>query len=236
MNWTASSLTSSERRGGGRHSIKSLPLFTFFLLILFAPWAGADEWQLARQDEGRDIRVYLRDIPNSSYKGFYAITRMKASLSSVVAVLSDVPAMPEWIARMKMARLIKRKANREIWVHAVYKLPYPFQERDAVLHSTLTQADNGVVEVVTRAERDLVPPSRGRLRLNNLYSLWRLTPEPGGMVKIEMWGQGQPGGYVPPLLFNYNLPDEPAQTLRHLRQMLTREKYLDRRLPYIREP
>jgi len=56
------------------------------------------------------------------------------------------------------------------------------------------------------------------------------------VVRIEMWGQGEPGGYMPPLLFNYNLPDEPAQTLRHLRQMLMREKYRNKTLSYIHEP
>jgi hypothetical protein len=40
---------------------------------------------------------------------------------------------------------------------------------------------------------------------------------------------------VPSILFNYNLPDEPVQTLRNLRKMLTREKYQNRQLSYIRE-
>lgn len=205
------------------------------LLSVVAPWAAAD-WQLARVDEARNIRVYLREVPNSSYKTFYAVTRVKASLSSVVAVLSDVPAMPQWIARMQSARLLKREADREIWVHGVYRLPYPFLEREAVLHSSLKQDKNGVVEVATRAEKGFVPAHPKRVRLTNMHSTWRLTPEKYGMVRIELWGQGDPGGYIPPLLFNYNLPDEPAQTLRNLRQMLTREKYRDKTLGYIREP
>lgn len=205
------------------------------LLSVVAPWAAAD-WQLARVDEARNIRVYLREVPNSPYKTFYAVTRVKASLSSVVAVLSDVPAMPQWIARMQSARLLKREADREIWVHGVYRLPYPFLEREAVLHSSLKQDKNGVVEVATRAEKGFVPAHPKRVRLTSMQSAWRLTPEKFGMVRVELWGQGDPGGYIPPLLFNYNLPDEPAQTLRNLRQMLTREKYRDKALGYIREP
>lgn len=208
------------------------------IFVLQLSWAGTAEWQLARQDNVRDIRVYLRDMPGSSYKGFYATTRVRATLSDVVAVLSDVSAMPEWIARMKIARLVKRESNREVevWVHGVYQLPYPFLEREAVLHSTLKQDKSGVVEVVTRAEKGLIKANPKRVRLTNMHSIWRLTPEKGQLVRIEMWGQGEPGGYMPPLLFNYNLPDEPAQTLRNLRQMLTREKYQGRTLSYIREP
>ena len=196
----------------------------------------ASEWKLARQDKARDIRVYLRETPGSSYNNFYAVTRVKTRLSTVVAVLSDVPATPEWIARLRATKLLKREADREMWVHSIYKLPYPFLEREAVLHSMLKQEKNGMVEIVTRPEKGFIKDNPKRVRLLNMSSTWRLTPEKDGVVKIEMWGEGDPGGYVPPMLFNYNLPDEPAQTLKFLRQMLTREKYQKKTLSYIREP
>jgi hypothetical protein len=206
------------------------------LIILVGSEVGhAGQWQLVRNDDTREIRAYLRTVPDSEYKSFYATTRVKASLSSIVAVLSDVPAMPEWIARMRSAQLLRREANREIWVHGIYKLPYPFLEREAVLHSVLTQGKKGVIEVTTRAVGGYINNHPKRVRLMNMYSIWRLTPEKNGIVKIELWGQGDPGGYVPPLLFNYNLPDEPVQILRNLRQMLMREKYRQRRLEYIQD-
>lgn len=206
------------------------------LCLLLNPAASlAGEWELARRDEPRDIRTYVRDLPGTRYKAFYATTRVKASLSSVVAVLSDVHAMPEWVARMRSARLLRREANRDVWFHGVYQLPYPFVEREAVLHSTLTQKRSGIVEVETRAIRGMVGTDPKRVRLTNMRSLWRLTPERDGIVKIELWGEGDPGGHVPPLLFNYNLPDEPLQTLRNLRQMLTRDKYRTRKLDYVRD-
>lgn len=217
-----------------------LPLMAFLALALpmaapAAP-APADAWTLVRTDSARDLRVYLRDTPGSGYKRFYAITRVTASLSTVVAALSDVHAMPEWISRMSSARLLRRDGNREAWVHSVYKLPYPFIEREAVLHSTLRQLPSGVVEIATRAEPGFIPANPRRVRLTRMSGLWRLTPEKKGVVKIELWGEGEPGGYVPHLLFNYNIADEPQQTLRNLRQMLMRDKYRNKSLDYIREP
>lgn len=214
-----------------RHALAALLLS----MLMMAPFAAAGEWQLSRRDENRDIRVYLRENPASSYHSFYAVTRVKTRLSTIVAVLADVPAMPEWIARMKSAKLLRRD-DRDAWVHSTYKLPYPFLEREAVLHSTLRQDKSGVVEVVTRAEPGFITANPKRVRLLDMQGTWRLTPEKDGVVKIEMWGEGNPGGYVPPMLFNYNLPDEPAQTLKHLRQMLTREKYQAKTFSYIREP
>lgn len=214
-------------------------ILAFLYCLLPCCWsslAWAADWQLERRDDTRDISVYTRKIPNTSYNSFYAVTRVNARLASIVAVLSDVPAMPEWLARMKSARLIKREGDSDIWLHSVYKLPYPFIEREGVLRATLRQDRNDVVEIITRAETGFVSTNPKRVRLINMQSTWRLTPEKNGMVKIEMWGQGDPGGYVPPVLFNYNLPDEPAQTLRLLRQMLKRDKYRQKQLSYIREP
>ncbi|HEX4938921.1 MAG TPA: hypothetical protein VFX11_09615 [Candidatus Kapabacteria bacterium] len=212
-------------------------LVAAFLLILVSLPLRAETWELARSDETRNIRVYLRDVPHSSYKSFYAVTQVRTRLSSVVAVLSDVPAMPEWIARMKAVKLLRRNADSELWVHARYRLPYPFLEREAVLYSVMKQDPRTkVVTITTRSVPGFVRPQKDRLRLINMHSTWKLTPEKNGDVRIEFWGQGEPGGYVPPLLFNYNLPDEPVQTLRNLRQMLTRDKYQKRELHYIREP
>lgn len=204
------------------------------LCALSGPTLAAD-WKLERRDDARDISVYSRKIPDTSYNSFYAVTRANTRLASVVAVLSDVPAMPEWLARMKSARLIKREGDTDIWLHSVYKLPYPFIDREGVLRATLRQDKNGVVEISTRAEQGVVTSNPKRVRLSNMQSIWRLTPEKNGMVKIELWGQGDPGGYVPPVLFNYNLPDEPLQTLKLLRQMLSRDKYRQKHLAYIQE-
>lgn len=187
----------------------------------------AGDWQLSRHDSARDITVYVRDIPGSSYHGFYAITRVHATTAAVLSVMADVTAMPEWIVRMTTARLLRREANREAWLYGRYHMPYPFVDREAVLHSQVSQdAKTGVVVVTSRAVDGLVPATAHTVRLTHMESTWRLTPQADGLLRIELWGQGEPGGYVPPVLFNYNLPDEPAQTFRNLRHMLRREKYL----------
>ncbi len=209
--------------------IASLMLFMSMPLM-------ASTWELVRKDEQRNIRVYLRDVPQSSYKSFYAVTHVKTSLGAVVATLSDVPAMPEWIARMTTVKLLRRNADSELWVHARYRLPYPFLEREAVLQSSLQQDPiTKTVIITTRSVPGFIVAGKNRVRLLNMHSTWKISPEKEGLVRIEFWGEGEPGGYVPPILFNYNLPDEPVQTLRNLRKMLTREKYRTKRLHYIRE-
>ena len=221
----ASTICSTERRATAR--ARRARLFAAALLLCLPGLSGAGEWQLSRHDVARNITVYVRDVPGSSYHGFYAVTRVRASMSGMLSVLADVPAMPEWIVRMSQARLLKRDADREAWIYGRYRMPYPFLDREAVLHSQISRDENtGTVVVTSRAVAGLVPPSARTVRLTRMESTWRLTPLADGMLQVELWGQGDPGGYVPPVLFNYNLPDEPAQTFRNLRHMLARDKYL----------
>ena len=186
-----------------------------------------DGWGLSREDASRQIKVYTRAQADSDYDEFRAEMLVPQSIDTVVAVLRDIPAWPEWIARIRKVKLLRHEGESN-WVYVVYKLPYPFKERDTVLQSLLRrEGKNGVVTIRSMAVRNPpIPELDGkRVHLYELQSTWRLTPLPGGGTRIELSGHGAPGGYMPSLVFNYNLADEPQQTMRLLRVMLGREKY-----------
>lgn len=197
-----------------------------FLGLSMMAWA--EDWELARQDKQRNIQVYTRAQDNSPYDEFHAQTLVPQPIGTVVAVLTDINAWPQWVARLKEVNVLKKQDDQS-WVYVVYKLPYPFIERDTVLHAHLIKdSKTSVVTITGYALSGYVVPTKSlvkRVRLNNISSTWRLTPLAMGGTKIELSGHGEPGGYMPSLIFNYNLPDEPQQTLRLLRKMLLRPQY-----------
>jgi hypothetical protein len=194
-------------------------------LMTAAP--AADNWDLVRDDASRKIKVYTRpQAVDNGYDEFRAEMQVPQPLETVVAVLRDVPAWPEWIARIRKVKRLRHDGD-SLWVYVIYKLPYPFKERDTVLQSVLRREASGAVVIRSVAVRNPPLPEQDsrRVHLYDLESTWRLTPLPGGGTRIELSGRGEPGGYMPSLIFNYNLPDEPQQTLRLLRVMAEREKY-----------
>lgn len=204
--------------------MRFLPLLLLPLSLL----ASANDWELVRQDTQRNIKVYTRAQNHSSYDEFYAQTVVPQPVATVVAVLSDINAWPQWLARIKEVKLLKKENDRR-WLYLVYKLPYPFIERDAILYSYVTTLpkNQGVV-IDTMALRSYPLPfvqTSKRVRLTDLNSTWKLTPLPSGGTSIELSGRGEPEGFMPALIFNYNLPDEPQQSLRMLRKMLLRPQY-----------
>lgn len=197
-------------------------------LLMSMQSAAQDNWELAKEDTQRNIQVYVRPQESNPYDEFYAQTIVQQPIETVVAVLSDINAWPQWLARIKKVQILKKQENQS-WVYVVYKLPYPFVERDTVLYARLSKnAKTSIVTIQSNAQANYPMPQEltvKRVRLNELSSTWRLTPLVTGGTKIELTGRGEPGGYMPSLIFNYNLADEAQQTLRLLRKMLIRPQY-----------
>lgn len=187
---------------------------------------AGDGWRLQRQEPARQIRVYLHDRPGVQYRDVYAVTTMPGTPAGIESVLSDVAAMPQWAARVSEARLIKRQ-NNLAWIYIQYRLPYPFKPRDVVVKSERSLSA-GVISIRSQAVRGYARELPGKVRLHAVQSSWRLTPQPDGLVKIELWGSAEPGGLVPAVIYNYNLADDALQTVRQLRRMSVREKYQDK--------
>jgi len=177
--------------------------------------AAAADWRLVRADQERDIHVYVQGDPAQPYHRFYAQAHLQAPLSAVLAVLTDVPSAPEWVVRVEQARLLRRQGN-ESWEYTAYHLPYPFLSRDAVLHTVITRDSSGAITLDSHAVPGLVDPRPRYVRLEDAHSTWKLSPQPGGWLLIELWGDGAPGGYIPSWLYNYRRPGaDPAQPAPH---------------------
>ena len=89
--------------------------------------------------------------------------------------------------------------------------------------------DDGAVTIRSQSVSGWIAAQPERLRMTNMQTTWKLSPAGGNQVRVELWGSGEPGGLIPAVLYNYNLADDATQTLRQLRRMALREKYLDNR-------
>lgn len=203
-------------------------VLSFVILSLLMQVSYAQpEWELSKEDTQRNIQVFTSSQEDSSYHQFKAVTLVPQNPQTVLAVLSDISAWPQWLARIKQVKVLKKEKDRS-WVYVVYKLPYPFIERDMVVYNQVQSLANGQIIIKTQALNNYpmaVENDVKRVRLTNFKSTWQLSPLAKSGTKVELWGSGDPEGFVPALIFNYNLPDEPLQSLRQLRKMLLRDKY-----------
>jgi hypothetical protein len=192
--------------------------------LLLACGAHADGWVLKKTDKERDIRVYQRASSGSQFDDIYAVTVLEGGPARIEAILTDASAMSEWLARVTQAKVISRKNDAAI-IYLRYVLPYPFRPRDAVLLSRRTKTSEGIV-IEAEAVAEKYPLQKNVVRMLGAKSRWKVSTVDVHRVKVELWGSGEPGGLIPAMLYNFNVADDAMQTLKQLRRMALREKYV----------
>jgi uncharacterized membrane protein len=86
--------------------------FVLCLLFLQSVALANDEWELAKQDKERNIQVYTRPQLDSPYHEFRAQTLVEQPLKTVWAVLVDINAWPQWLARIKQVKILKKNPKK----------------------------------------------------------------------------------------------------------------------------
>ena len=89
-------------------------------MIMFATTVVAsdlnvdDSWQLKRDKQ--DVRIYTRSVKGSPYKEVMGVTLISTRLSSLVALIRDTEACPEWADLCKESKLHESISATEHYV------------------------------------------------------------------------------------------------------------------------
>jgi len=217
-----------------------LAALTFFLNPADAAPADESPWQLRHVEPETDTRIYLRSR-GAAVPAFRGVTRLQARLSTLVALLLDTEQMPEWVFRVRRVRPIEAPDPMHGVTQVITGMPWPLQDREAIVAWTLTQdAMTAVVTMDGRSAPDKLAPDAQFVRMPAFESQWRLTPLPGGLVEVQFTGLGDPGGNlaVPPLSYFMHgaVWEAPLATLNGMRRMSERPVFRDATLAFVREP
>jgi len=206
-------------------------LIGFCVLVCLAPVRADSDWQLAAEEDG--ITVYTREVKSSPIKQFKASTKVAASLGSVLAVMLDSEACPEWVYRCEDAKVLQRNKFGDTYVYRTINLPWPVSDRDIVMHKIVTQdPDSKVITIKNTSAPDFIPRTK-HVRIEVSESEYRLAPQGDGSAVQLTWKQlSDPAGFIPKALVNSMIVTSPLSTLKNLREMVKKEKYRNAELSY----
>lgn len=215
----------------------ALPL----LFLLHLPCASAaSDWELKMDDKEADIRIFRREN-DRGYPEFRGVTRVRSTLSGFVALFKDLDHMPDWAYRIRKAERLKVVSETETYAYTVNSLPPPLWDRDAVVHSVISQ-DAATRKMTFRGigVPDYAPKNDRYVRMPVVESSWTFTPLGGGMVEVVFEGYGDPGGNLSSGLLAFfvrlSLSEAPYQTILQMKKYVTRPEYQAARYSFIREP
>lgn len=214
-----------------------LPLMLGLSLYPILSFASED-WRLDKAND--QVEVYLRDYPGSNIPEFKAITQIPASMASILAVLLDVAAYPEWVHQCRKAETLAIVSDREQYIYQVNDLPFA-RDRDIILQAKLEHRNQGrdiTIELEASPnycehnaaatcsdieENAYVPivESTGSYRMkqldaNTVEVTWRQYLDPGG--KLPVW------------LIRALMADIPLKTLDALHDMVEQPEYRNSKL------
>lgn len=220
-----------------KNRICSARLIVGFLLAIFSIGVLAEpySWKLEKDDEG--IKIYTATIDGSDFRAFRASMTVTATLNQVVAMHVDPDTVSEWLYDCKKSELIKKVKENEYYIYYVSDAPWPVQDRDYVLHSTITQnPDNHIVTINFDAVTDYMETSDECVRMAKVAGYWRFEPKSGGKVYIEYQVHADPNGAIPAWLANSAVVEQPFETMKTIRVQMLKQKYVEADVAFITEP
>ncbi len=215
-------------------------IFKFYLLLhllLVSAHIFADEENenAYRKLDKDGIQVYVFKTRDSDFATFKAVTVINASLDSILAVMLDNSAYTDWIQNCKQSLVIEQIDFYERYHYQVIDIPFPFDDRDIMMHSTLTQdrLDQSLT-ITTSAVTDFCHERASAqckkikqsalVRIHNSTGTHKLEPGENG-VKITWVQHTDPAGELPSWLVNQLVVDIPYKTLKNLTRKVKEEKY-----------
>lgn len=222
------------------HSIRTG--YAVLLACLLPVYGFAEsEWRLAKEEDG--VTVHVRNVAKSKIHEFKGVTRVRASLDSVAAVLYDNAAYPDWHYHCESTERLETLGFGAYYIYQVYGISFPISNRDVIFRTEFQQdPKTRIITIRVTGDPDYCERNQSEIcqktvvprwvRISKSSGFYRLRPLSAQETEVTWQMHIEPGGWISSKLVNSIVPDIPKNTLEDLAQMVTREKYRNAKLEY----
>ena len=201
---------------------------------LYPIWAAVDKppahipsegWTLVFQQGG--IVVQERSIPGSPKKAYRAKGILKAPIEQILEVLSDTTAAAEWMPDLDRQQVVETVSEVELITLSVYAVPFPFADRELLLHNylRLDRPSGALVAETVSVDQPNVSIARRHVRAHMLYGKTWLRPLGADRTDIEFIIIVDPRGRLPDFLAAFGLRRMPLKFVQALESRAQSTQY-----------
>lgn len=197
---------------------------------IFAQKSAA--WEYKGEQEG--IKIYHQKTPGLLH--IKLSTSVKAPLSGIAALFSDVDNYKDWGYKVSHSRLLKRVSSTELWYYAKFDFPWPLDDRDIILHSKMEQDPNTLqIRITNTPYPTYLPENKGVMRMKNTTTRWLFVPGEDGWVYVEQQISTDSANDMPEWLVKMTADTGPRETAKAVRKILRQDQYQNARLTHIKD-
>jgi len=209
-------------------------IISLLLLVSFSSTAQEAEWDLRKDKNG--IKVYVREAKDSPFKELKMKFSIEASMSTVVALLQDIEAIPDWVYKCNESYVVEKINTKEEYYYNLMDFPWPMSDRDLILKSKLYQDPvTKVLRSESYAIANKIPVKEGVVRIKETNLWWEFTPKSNNLIEVDYYLKSNPGGYLPAWIVNLAIDQGPIQTVKRFLKILKDPKYKNVKLDYVSE-
>lgn len=191
------------------------------------------KWSLALNQRG--VKVYTRKIEGIDFKEFKGVVTIETSLASLVALVMDANAAPNWMKNCSQSQVLKQTSSREATFYSLSRAPWPVKDRDSIIHHLISQdPETRIVTIKQTSKPDTIKEKKGVIRVKRIEGAWQFTPQKEGTVEVVYQVLSNPGGAIPAWLVNTMVVSQPYETLLKMQKVVLRDKYQQAKLPSLK--
>ncbi|MGK5086562.1 START domain-containing protein [Bdellovibrionota bacterium FG-2] len=203
-------------------------------VLLLASGAGAagvganDGWE--EVDSYSGVTIYRKEVAGTPVLAYKGVGVLNAPIGKLLSVAVDTSRKPEWMARLRSAKIVTQVSATERVEYIHVKSPWPLKDRDFVYRATL--ATNVVAKTITiriaSIEEPLCPVTDACIRAHLYSGTFVFTPvENGTKTRIEAEGHADLKGLIPKWIVNLYQKRIPRQSIEGVMRQVQKPGILD---------
>ncbi len=196
----------------------TLSILVTIMFMLAGEVPCKSDWVLVK--DINDIKIYSRLSEGTNIKEIKANASINASMATLAGLLMDVETFTQWMPNVRSTEVLKRISEKEIYYYVEVKVPWPFTNRDNIMHIKLLEdAETEVVSIIIESDADFIPPKEGLVRIPMARGRWEFTTNENGSTDVFLEYLADPGGKVPIWIVNFFITDVPFKTFTKLKEV-----------------
>lgn len=181
-------------------------------------------WRLQSSSDG--IALYRSAVKGSGVVPVKATLSIPGTIEEVSLVLEDIRRRREWVGTRTESTLLDRASPYEQTEYLRVHLPWPVQDRSAVIHARIMVSDDRRQATIACESIDtpLADSLPALVRAHVHRSTFRMTQEPGHVDVVALVFV-DPRGWIPKWVVNYFATRVAHSTFVGLRRQVGRKLY-----------
>jgi hypothetical protein len=179
-----------------------------------------DQWEVIEREGG--VTVSQRWPEGNELPIIKGVGTIDANIYEILAVMADIDRMCEWMYSCVEARLLNQSGEFDRTTYNRFDLPWPLDDRDAVLQSKITidQDKKFILVKYWDIQSKKVGPIDGIVRVPQMKGFYKLEQLAPDKTRVTYQGEAKPGGLVPDWVVAQSSKNIPLKSILKLREQV----------------